>query len=286
MRITMIATVIAALLAAAPAPASASAPNRTLIAAGDIACTGDELFTASRCHQGETASLTRALRPDAIALLGDIQYERASLSEFRSGFAMSWGRLAYLRPAPGNHEYNTPGASDYYSYFGTRAGPAKRGYYSYDLGAWHIVALNSNCEAVSCAADSAQVRWLRADLARNRARCTLAYWHHPRFSSGENGSYRSTAPLVAALERDRAELVLTGHDHTYERFAPRAGIRHFVVGTGGRSLHTFRRALPGSQRRLLAFGVLALTLRPQGYAWRFVDETRTTRDSGTGTCAQ
>ena len=271
-------------LIAAAVLAMTPATDRTLVAAGDIACRGDQREQASECRQARTAAVARAQRPAAVALLGDTQYDRGTAAEFRGGFDRSWGRLPGLRPAPGNHEYSTPGAAGYYAYFGARAGPGRRGYYSYDLGAWHIVSLNSNCESVSCAAGSAQERWLRADLARNRARCTLAYWHHPRFSSGLHGSDRRTAPLVAALVRDRADVVLTGHDHSYERFAVRDGIRHFVAGGGGRSLYGFPRRASGSQRRLARFGVLALTLRPTGYAWRFLSDRGATLDRGVSDC--
>ena len=270
--------VAAAVLAVTPSA------DRTLVAAGDIACRAGQRETASQCRQARTAAVTRAQRPDAIALLGDLQYDRGTLAEFRGGFDRSWGSLPNLRPAPGNHEYSTPGAAGYYDYLGTRAGPGRRGYYSYDLGAWHIVSLNSNCAAVSCAAGSAQERWLRADLARNTARCTLAYWHHPRFSSGLHGASPRTAALLSALVRDRADVVLAGHDHSYERFAPRDGIRHFTSGGGGRVLYGFRRSMAGSERRLVRFGVLALTLRPTGYAWRFLSDRGATLDRGVSDC--
>ena len=145
--------------------AQAPGPPPVLVAAGDIACPAYLPRTATRCHHAAVAALAARQRPAAVALLGDLQYNRGTLSEFRGSFARTWGRLARLRPAPGNHEYATPGAAGYYSYFGARAGPGRRGYYSFDVGDWHVVSLNSNCAVVACTPGSAQVRWLRADLA-------------------------------------------------------------------------------------------------------------------------
>ena len=283
------------------APARAAQPATgprgvSLVAAGDLACSPRARRTALRCHHRATSDLALRLRPARVALLGDTQYDRGTLAEFRASFQPTWGRLkSRSRPAVGNHEYLTPGASGYFTYFGAAAGPRGRGYYSYDLGGWHVVVLNSNCEKVSCAPGSAQERWLRADLAAHRATCTLAYWHHPRFSSGFNGNFANTAPFWRALHAAGADVVLTGHDHDYERFAPQAplgradparGIRQFGVGTGGELLRPFRAIQPNSQRRAAStFGVLALTLRPTGYSWRFVPEPgRTFTDSGSGRC--
>ena len=189
----------------------------------------------------------------------------------------------------------TRGASGYFSYFGEAAGNPGEGWYSFDVGTdWHLVALNSNCGRVSCDAGSAQEQWLRADLAASTRPCTLAFWHHPLFSSGaHHGSDPRTMPLWQALVEDGAELVLTGHDHDYERFGPQTadgaadelGIRAFVVGTGGRSLHAFADPpAANSEIRLTAFGLLRLALADGAYEFNFVGEDGSVLDSGSGTC--
>ncbi len=187
----------------------------------------------------------------------------------------------------------TSGATGYYNYFGALAGPAGRGYYSYDLGAWHIVSLNSN---VSMSAGSAQEVWLRADLAASTKTCTIAYWHHPRFSSGSNhGSSTQSAGVWQALYDAGAEIVISGHDHEYERFAPQTpgaaadparGIREFIVGTGGAGLYSFATPLPNSEvRDNTSFGVLKLTLSDGSYTWEFIPIAGDSfTDSGSGTC--
>jgi 3',5'-cyclic AMP phosphodiesterase CpdA len=196
----------------------------------------------------------------------------------------------------GNHEYNTPGAAGYYRYFGAAAGRPTEGWYSYELGAWHVVVLNSNCASVGgCNAGSTQERWLRADLAAHPARCTLAAWHHPRFSGGNHGDDPQYTAFWRALEDAGAELVINGHDHDYERFAPRRGdgarddargLREFVVGTGGTRLLPIERVAPDSEaRNASAHGVLQLTLHPDGYDWRFVPIAGAAyTDSGRGAC--
>ena len=283
--------------AAAPAPpVHTSRSDPVIAAAGDIACPPSRRVTASECHQATTALVLSRLRPTAVLPIGDDQYDTGALDAFRAAYAPTWGRFdAIVRPVPGNHEYAGGRGAGYYAYFGARAGSPARGYYSYDLGRWHLIALNSNCSIVSCATGSAQVRWLRADLAAHRTRCTLAYWHHPRFSSGLHGDEQPVAPLWRAFYAGGADVVLNGHDHDYERFGPqtpagradaRRGIREFVVGTGGRSHYPILVPRANSQRRNAAtFGVLALTLHRDGYSWRFVPEAggRFT-DSGTGRC--
>jgi hypothetical protein len=227
--------------------------------------------------------------------LGDLQYENGELASFQTAYDASFGRLkAKTKPAPGNHEYNTAGATGYYTYFDTAAGDPTKGYYSFDVGTtWHVIALNSNCGAVACAAGSAQEQWLRADLAAASARpCTLAFWHHPRFSSNEHGDDTTVAPFWDALSAAGAELVLNGHDHGYERFDPQTpaaaadpnGIREVVAGTGGRSLYPFGAPHANSVVRYAAFGYLRLTLGTNQYAWQFVTEAGAVTDSGTGTC--
>lgn len=197
---------------------------------------------------------------------------------------------------PGNHEYRTPGAAAYYAYFGTRAGDPAKGYYAYDLGAWRVYALNSNCDEVGgCDAGSPQVAWLTADLAAHPVECVAAYWHHPRWSSGRHGSDPAVAGLWKALYEAGAEIVLNGHDHTYERFAPQSGsgsldeergVVEFVVGTGGYTHYEFPKVLPASRARNdAAFGVLELTLSPGSWSARFVPIVgQTFADTAAGTC--
>ena len=267
-----------------PAP-----PDAFLVAAGDVAdCTeGAEI----------TARLLDGL-PGTVAVLGDAAYDDGTQHEFARCYEPTWGRhKARTRPAVGNHEYGTSGAAGYFDYFGPAAGERGRGWYSYDIGAWHVVALNSNCSRVGgCHPGSEQERWLRADLAADDARCTLAYMHHPRFSSGRtHGSSTSVDPLWRALQDDGAEVVLAGHDHVYERFAPQTaegardpdrGVRQFVVGTGGRSRYSFGAPEPNSEARIdTAWGVLHLRLRGGSYHWRFVAQPGSqATDSGSAGC--
>ena len=258
-----------------------------IAAAGDVACTPGSAVSASACQMAATANLLAAPDIGTVLALGDLQYEDGALARFQASYDASWGRVkSKTRPVPGNHEYGTAGASGYYDYFGAIAGPRGTGYYSFDVGAWHLVALNSNCSAVGgCASGSAEERWLRADLAARPARCTLAYWHHPRYSSGLHGDDATYEAFWQALVDAGADLVLVGHDHDYERFAPQRGIREFVVGTGGRSLYP--RGTSRASSELFAnasFGVLRLTLRPGGYDWRFVPATGSVTDAGSSDC--
>jgi hypothetical protein len=265
-------------------------------AAGDIACPPDERAAPDRCQQRATADLIVAADPRAVLPLGDLQYEDGSLADYRASYDRTWGRLRPIsHPVPGNHEYGTAGAEGYFHYFGAAAGDPDRGYDSFDVGSWHLVALNSNCgEVGGCGAGSPQERWLRHDLAADDARCTLAYWHHPRFSSGtEHGDTPSVAPLWQALEEDGADVVLSGHEHSYERFSPQdstgaidpRGIREFVVGTGGRSHYPMGTPDRWSERRVTdTFGVLFLTLRRDGYDWRFTDTAGKDIDAGQFPC--
>jgi acid phosphatase type 7 len=263
------------ILAATVATAlSLLAPPPTLVAAGDIAsCSsgGDE----------QTAAIV-ARTPGTVAVLGDAVYERGSTAEFRDCY--SWRRFrSRTRAALGNHEYGSAGAAPAKAYF--RLPP--RGYYSYELGAWHVVVLNSNCgPAGGCETGSPQQRWLADDLAKSTARCTLAYSHHPRFSSGLHGSDRTMTPLWSTLARAGTDVVLAGHDHHYERFAPIDGIRSFVVGTGGRSNYPVLWRLRGSVVvNDGVFGVLRLTLRPEAYDWQFLPVPGSSfRDRGSARC--
>ncbi len=188
----------------------------------------------------------------------------------------------------------TTGAADYFSYFGARAGPSGMGWYAYDLGAWRIYSLNSNCLVVGCDAGGAQEQWLREDLAANPRACVLAYWHHPRFSSGQHGNDSEVAPFWNALYEAGADVIVNGHDHGYERFAPQTpsaaanattGIRQFVVGTGGASLRSFATTKANSQvRNSSTHGVMKLTLSGGSYGWQFIPTTGSFTNSGTGTC--
>lgn len=271
----------------------ASAQVVTVVAAGDIACDpADSAYnggagTATRCRMKATSDLALALDPDAVLLLGDNQYEDGTLAKYEASFHPTWGRLkAITRPAPGNHEYLTAGARGYFDYFGAAAGDPAKGWYSFDLGGWHLVALSSNCGAVGgCGASSPQGQWLAADLAARSGTCTLAYWHHPRYSSGPHGNDPVSADFWTLLQQAGADLVLTGHDHGYERFAPQSGLRQFVVGTGGKNHTAVTVVQPGSEVRIYdAFGVLELTLHPNGYDWRFLREDGAVLDSGRGLC--
>jgi acid phosphatase type 7 len=267
-----------------------------VMAAGDIACRAGATVTASTCRHQHTSDLLVA-EPElaAVLALGDQQYEDGLYSEFvgEGAYDATWGRLkSVTRPVPGNHEYHVAGAPGYFQYFGEAAGSAGAGYYSFDVGAWHLIALNSE---IAASAGSAQERWLRADLAATTQECMLAYWHRPRFSSGSHGSSTSVSALWQALYEARADVVLSAHDHEYERFALQSsagqadaqGIREFVVGTGGASHSLFGPDVqPNSEvREGNTFGVLKLTLHASSYEWQFVPEAGGAfTDSGTTTC--
>jgi acid phosphatase type 7 len=271
-------------------------------AAGDIACDpasssfDDGVGTGLRCRQLATSDLLVGRGYAAVLALGDLQYEEGAFAAFLASYARSWGRVkAITRPAPGNHEYETPGARGYYRYFGAAAGRPRMGYYSFELGTWHVVALNSNCADVGgCGRGSPQERWLRADLASHRVRCTLAYWHHPRFSSGAHGSDATYGAFWKALYDANAELVLAGHDHDYERFAPQTSrgvrdvgrvLREIVVGTGGKDLRSLVTIRPNSEvRDATSLGVLELTLGRQAYSWRYHAAVGSFTDSGSTPC--
>lgn len=254
-----------------------------VLAAGDIA----------RCESRDdeaTAALLDRL-PGEVLTLGDHAYPNASAEDFRRCYHPSWGRhRARTRPTPGNHEYFQPGATPYFDYFGAAAGPRGRGWYSFDVGAWHVVSLNSE---VSARAGSQQERWLRDDLQRHRDRCVLAYWHRPRFSSGQHGGTREVAALWRALQEAGAEVVLQAHDHHYERFGPLDadgrpdpnGVRSFVVGTGGGERRIIRGGATGSMVAINGRpGVLRLTLRARSYAWEFIPVSGAPMDRGEASC--
>jgi acid phosphatase type 7 len=275
----------AAITVTAPPPPGTSV---VLVGAGDI----------GNCSSSETG--TAALL-DGIAgtvfTAGDNAYPSGYLSDYMSCYDPYWGRQkARTKPAPGNHEYNddqTSSAPGYYDYFGPVVGDSAHYWYSYDLGAWHVVVINS---WLDMSVGSPQETWLKADLAASTKRCTMAYDHYPLFSSGAvHGSYSSLQPIWQDLYAHGAEIFVSGHDHEYERFAPQTpagqldtlrGIRQFVVGTGGAGLYTFGTPLPNSEvRDNSTWGVLKLTLSDSTYTWQFVPIAgQSFTDSGSGTC--
>jgi hypothetical protein len=289
------------------------AADPVIAAAGDIACDpGDPSFnggagTSTACRQMATSDL---LRPElaAVLTLGDTQYECAGYDAFLRSYDPSWGRVKGItHPVLGNHEYSNVGGTDcdptgnaggFARYFGWAPDDALKGYYSFDIGTWHVIALNSNCgyQGQYCAPGSDQEEWLRNDLAASHATCTLAFWHHPLFSSGAHRpGIDVTRFLFEALYEDRADVLLTGHDHNYERFAPQnvgggldrtRGIRQFIVGTGGKVLYAQGTPIANSEvRNDSSFGVLELTLHPAGYDWRFVPaQGDSFTDSGSSPC--
>jgi hypothetical protein len=222
--------------------------------------------------------------------LGDNAYFQGNAQQFRDCYEPTWGRhKSRTRPVPGNHEYESPNADPYFTYFGANAGPRGQGYYSFDVGDWHVIALNSQ---IPVAAGSAQESWLRSDLAANRTRCTLAYWHYPLFTSGPNGRFLQMRDFWRVLYDEGADVVLSAHEHLYERFAPQdpdgrpepaRGIRQFIVGTGGALIYQAGAATSNSEVRISAFGVLKLTLSSDRYQWEFVSVSGP-GDSGAGVC--
>jgi 3',5'-cyclic AMP phosphodiesterase CpdA len=272
-----------------------AAPSRGLrvVATGDIACLPGHSVTATKCRHGDVAALAKRLGPKFFLMPGDIQYDRGALAAFQQSFGAAFADLKRTwRPAPGNHEYMTAGAAGYFDFFGAAAGPGRRGWYSWNAGGWHFVSLNSVCDRIDCTRDSPQVRWLRADLRRSRAQCTIAYFHHPLVSSGLHGDNPGVASLWHELDRDGVELVIAGHDHSYERFVPlgadgrpkRGGVREFVVGTGGASLYPIERPGEGSVVSVSTFGVLALDLARDRYSWRYMQIDGKVLDSGRVRC--
>jgi acid phosphatase type 7 len=273
-------------------PSGEDTAGEVIVAAGNIA----------NCRSGDDEATARLLEgiSGTVLALGDNAYPRGSAENFEECYEPTWGRFKdRTRPVPGNHEYYTEEAAGYFDYFGVAAGEPGEGYYSYNLGAWHIVALNSNCAKVHCAAASPQVRWLKEDLAANEEkRCTLAYFHHPLFTSGKyRPGYPEVRPLWEALHDAGVEVVLSAHDHNYQRFAPQnprgkadpeGGIRQFVGGTGGAGENYAIVGDPLANTEVHndeTNGILELTLRPEGYEWRFLPvEGETFMDSGSAWC--
>ncbi len=274
-----------------PACRDSTSPRRrdpVITAAGDIAEPDPSAATRA------TARLIRSIDPTIALTLGDNQYPSAKLDDFRSGYDPTWGRFrSKTRPALGNHEYDSSSnAAGYFRYFGRRA---PNEYYSFNLGRWHLVSLDSNCGMTACGHGSAQFRWLRHDLATHPARCTLAYWHHPRWTSAEEtGGSSQVAPFVRLLRGAHAEVILAGHVHNYERFAAQSpsgersqrGLVEFVVGTGGKSLSPMGSAEDNSLvRNDESYGVLKMTLHPRSYDFAFRSVLDSDfRDSGSRRC--
>ncbi len=267
----------------------ARAGGTVLVGAGDISeCTSS--------GDSATAKLVESIG-GTVFTLGDNAYKDGTAKQFKSCYGPTWGRFrGRTRPAVGNHEYHSKGAAGYWDYFGSRAGPRGKGWYSYNAGDWHVVVLNSNCSKVGCGKGSEQERWLRADLARHDHKCTLAYFHHARFSSDrEHGTAPEVGPFWEALYDYGADLVLSGHSHNYERFAPQTpwgkadsahGIRQIVVGTGGAGSYRFAGNKAHSQvRNASTYGVLKLNLQSDSYDWRFIPTAgKSFKDSGRGSC--
>jgi len=275
--------------AASPGP-SGSTPggDPVLIGAGDI---------ASCDWQSDSATAALLVgQPGTVFTAGDNAYPNGSLQLFKDCYGPTWGaELARTRPAPGNHDHETANLAGYLGYFGAAAAPAGTAWYSYDLGTWHVVVLDATCESAGgCGADSAQGRWLTADLAASKATCTLAVWHQPRFSSGEHGNDTTVAPFWDALAAAGADVIVNGHDHDYERFGlqdpsgtadPVHGIREFVVGTGGAELRAFGAQAANSELRVAGYyGVIRMVLHPGAYEWSFMTTTGQVLDAGLGTC--
>lgn len=277
--------------APAPAPSTdtGTAPPTydgpaVLVGGGDIGWCG------SSGHE-RTAQLLDRIQGTVMAL-GDHAYPSGTDQNYRECYEPTWGRHRdRTRPAPGNHDYESPNAEPYFRYFGPNAGPPGLGYYSYDLGAWHVVVLNSEVDA---SAGSPQGVWLRADLARSRNRCTVAYWHRPRFSSGPNGDNPDMHALWTILYEAGVDVVIGAHDHLYERFAkqdanaqadPARGIRQFVVGTGGAPIYSPAALRSNSEVIGRDWGVLKLELLADGYRWEFVPvDGASFRDAGADSC--
>jgi hypothetical protein len=272
-----------------------------VVAIGDIACQPGIAPTPKRCQHAATSDLVPAAAKN-ILLLGDNQYSRGELSSYQGSFDQTWGRhMSRLVPVLGNHEYQTTAAFGYFAYFGERAGDPAKGYYSTDIGRWHVIAVNTNdnCRRIACDEGSEQLAWLRADLEQHKSKkCTVALFHHPRWSSGEHGDNPRMDALWRALAAGGVDLVLTGHDHDYERFAPRnadgarddaGGMRSFVVRTGGIGFRGFGDAISehSEVRQNDTFGILSLSLTASGYSWEFLPiagSTSTFEDKGRGRC--
>jgi hypothetical protein len=283
-------------LGSAGPPASPSLPAGASIAPGDPVLVGaGDIADCALDGDTQTASLLDTIA-GTVFTAGDNAYPNGTAQQFQDCYGPTWGRhLARTRPAAGNHDWETKNLAGYYGYFGRAAHPAGKSWYSYDLGTWHVIVLDSDCDLDGgCSADSEQGTWLAADLSATRAKCTMAIWHHPRFSSGEHGNDAAVGPFWRALYDAGADVVVNGHDHDYERFAPQnpdgraddaRGLREFVVGTGGAELRPFQASRPNSIVRAAGSdGVIRFVLHPNGYEWRFISTDGQFGDSGAGAC--
>src|SRR5690242_8740646 len=278
-----------------PVPANKADQTFTLVGAGDI-------VTCKHLDSAESTAKLIEQIPGTVFAAGDLAYEKGSPAEFKNCYDPTWGKFKNrTKPALGNHEYGGQTADGYFQYWGAQAGPEGKGFYSYDLGRWHIVVLNTNCGAQGlggCATGSPQETWLREDLSKHPDACILAYGHHALFSSGlfkKHAVHPELRPLWEDLFAAHADLVLAGHEHSYERFAPQDpegspdpthGIREIVVGTGGKSHDPLGLPTPNSEvREWKTYGVLKLTLGPGEYSWEFIPVAGSTfQDSGSGAC--
>lgn len=268
----------------AEAPPTPPPPHTSIVAAGDIASCW------WRSDEGTARLLD--ITGGIVAPLGDVVYSSGTAQQFARCYHPTWGRhKARTRPAIGNHEYRTENGGPYYAYFGRAAGEPGKGWYSYDVDGWHVVVLNTE---VDVGEDSEQMAWLRRDLREHPVKCTLAYMHRPRFSSGKHGDSERVKPLFAALYEGGVDVLLGGHDHLYERYAPQdpegredraRGVRQFVVGTGGAPFYDLAAAGPNSEaRQNHVHGVLRLVFHPEGYDWEFVGVNQTFADRGSDRC--
>jgi acid phosphatase type 7 len=296
-----------AVAAQAESNAQPASSGIVVVTAGDISCSphssqfNNGRGTKRHCHMMATSDLAISLKPAAVLTLGDNQYEDGALDAYQQAWANNWGRpelkdITY--PSIGNHEYHTLGASGYFDYFGSRAGERNKGYYSFNLGTWHLIALNTGsndkCKPLSCDENSGQEKWLREDLQKNSSACTLAYWHRPLFTSGLHRGATETRAFWRDLYNAHADLVLNGHSHQYERFAAQNpdgladsdhGLVQFVIGTGGKNLKGFWRQKANSLvRNSNSYGVLKLELQEKSYNWAFISEDGKVLDSGSGEC--
>lgn len=295
-----------------PAPASATAAEVALTGASVFMGVGDIAVCGTDGDEKTAVLMDSLLKTDSVAkvndevfTLGDNAYPDGSASNFTLCWTQSWGDstkriMKKIHPTPGNHEHQSVGAAPYYQYFGNKAGSSKKGYYSYDVGEWHAIALNAEIMVNNSFTDAerkAQEDWLRNDIKSTTKACTLAYWHDPRFSTGWHGGNPAVQPVWQILYDGGADLVLTGHDHDYERFLPldafgvldsAKGIPSYVVGTGGGDLRGFRtNPSPYSASRVQGyFGILKLTLGKGEFRAAFLDVNGRIWDPSSGKCHQ
>jgi hypothetical protein len=292
---------VATRVVAAHVAAGVAAAPVVVVAAGDIACKPGVAPTPTTCHQMATAALIGRIHPSAVLALGDLQYQAGTQPGFSGSYAPSWGRFTSItHPVPGNHEYGTPGAAGYFGYFGARATPLQPrcragciGYYSYTIGSWHVVALDTRCSESSgrCVGIAAEAAWLERDLTAHRAACTLAYMHNPLFSGGF-GATAGIRPLWQVMHAHAVDLVLTGHAHNYQRFVPRTpngipsreGITEIIAGTGGAGVHTLAAAPHQAGRVNHLFGGVRLGLGPGRWTSQFDTPRGAVLDRAGGTC--